>query len=288
MLVEIDHKSGFCFGVLNAIGKAEQTLDSEETLYSLGHIVHNELEVKRLQQLGLQTISHEEFFSLKDCKVLIRAHGEPPSTYEYARLNNITLIDATCPVVLKLQQRVKKAADAMRQEDGQVVILGHLGHAEVTGLLGQTNNEAIIAENPEDLEKIDPARPIVVFSQTTKSVEDFKKLAANIKSHSQSGRVEAHDTVCRQVSNRVLYLEKFAVKYEVVIFVGGLRSSNAQVLFNVCKKYNEHSYFISSPDDLKPEWFTGIQSVGVCGATSTPQWLMEQVAKRIEEAGSGQ
>ncbi|HLN73073.1 MAG TPA: 4-hydroxy-3-methylbut-2-enyl diphosphate reductase [Prolixibacteraceae bacterium] len=288
MLIEIDHKSGFCFGVLNAIGKAEQTLDFEETLYSLGHIVHNELEVKRLQELGLQTISHEEFFQLKDCKVLIRAHGEPPSTYEYARQNNITLIDATCPVVLKLQQRVKKAADAMREENGQVVILGHKGHAEVTGLIGQTNNEAIIAETPEDLQKIDPSRPVVVFSQTTKSVEDFKKLTANIQSQSQSGRVEAHDTVCRQVSNRVIYLEKFALKYEVVIFVGGLRSSNAQVLFNVCKQYNPRSYFVSSPEDLKAEWFTGILSVGICGATSTPQWLMEKVAERIGEVGSGQ
>lgn len=274
--------------MLNAIGKAEQTLDSEETLYSLGHIVHNELEVKRLQELGLQTISHEEFFKLKDCKVLIRAHGEPPATYEYARQNNITLIDATCPVVLKLQQRVKKAADAMREENGQVVILGHQGHAEVVGLLGQTSNEAIIAETPEDLAKIDPQRPVVIFSQTTKSVEDFKKLTANIQNQSQSGRVESHDTVCRQVSNRVIYLKQFALKYEVVIFVGGLRSSNARVLYDVCKQHNPLSYFVSSPEDLKGEWFTGIQSVGICGATSTPQWLMEKVAERIGEVGSGQ
>jgi 4-hydroxy-3-methylbut-2-enyl diphosphate reductase len=273
---------------MNAIGKAEQTLDSEEMLYSLGHIVHNELEVKRLQEIGLQTISHEEFFKLKDCKVLIRAHGEPPSTYEYARQNNITLIDATCPVVLKLQQRVKKAADAMREQNGQVVILGHQGHAEVTGLMGQTNNEAIIAETPEDLDKIDTSRPVVVFSQTTKSVDDFKKLTSNIQSQSQSGKVEAHDTVCRQVSNRAIYLEKFALKHEVILFVGGLRSSNAQVLFNVCKQHNPNSYFVSSPEDLKAEWFTGIQSVGVCGATSTPQWLMEQVAEKIRELGSGQ
>lgn len=285
MLVEIDNRSGFCFGVLNAIGKAEQTLDSEEALYSLGHIVHNELEVKRLQEIGLHTISHEEFFKLKDCKVLIRAHGEPPSTYEYARQNNITLIDATCPVVLKLQQRVKKAADAMREQNGQVVILGHQGHAEVTGLMGQTNNEAIIAETPEDLDKIDPSRPVVVFSQTTKSVDDFKQLTANLQNQSKTGQVEAHDTVCRQVSNRAIYLEKFALKHEVIIFVGGLRSSNAQVLYNVCKQHNPHSYFVSSPEDIKAEWLIGIQSVGVCGATSTPQWLMEQVAERINELG---
>jgi 4-hydroxy-3-methylbut-2-enyl diphosphate reductase len=283
LIVEVDRKSGFCFGVLNAIGKAEQTLDSEETLYSLGHIVHNELEVKRLQEIGLHTISHEEFFKLKDCKVLIRAHGEPPSTYEYALQNNITLIDATCPVVLKLQQRVKKAADKMREENGQVVIFGHKGHAEVTGLAGQTNDEAIIVENPDDLDKIDPSRPVVVFSQTTKSVEDFKKLTANIQSQSQSVWVEAHDTVCRQVSNRVGYLQQFAGRFEVVIFTGGRSSSNAQVLFNVCRQYNPRSYFVSSPADLNKEWFTGIQTVGVCGATSTPQWLMEKVAERINE-----
>jgi 4-hydroxy-3-methylbut-2-enyl diphosphate reductase len=282
VLVEVDQKSGFCFGVLNAIGKAEETLNTDEVLYSLGHIVHNELEVKRLQEIGLITISHEEFFQLKDCKVLIRAHGEPPSTYEYALQNNITLIDATCPVVLKLQQRVRKAAEAMRTENGQVVIFGHLGHAEVSGLVGQTHNEAIIAEHPDDLQKIDPNRPVVVFSQTTKSVDDFKKLSANIQSQSNNV-VETHDTICRQVSNRVLYLQKFALKYEVVIFVGGLRSSNAQVLYNVCKQYNEQSYFVSSPEDLQVGWFTGLNTVGVCGATSTPQWLMDKIAAQIRE-----
>lgn len=285
MLVEVDHKSGFCFGVHNAIGKAEETLNTDEVLYSLGHIVHNELEVKRLQETGLITISHEEFFKLKDCKVLIRAHGEPPSTYDYARKNNITLIDATCPVVLKLQQRVKKAAESMRNENGQVVIFGHEGHAEVSGLVGQTNHEAIIVEHPEDIQKIDPERPVVVFSQTTKSVDDFKKLSSNIKERSHHGKVETHDTICRQVSNRVLYLQNFAVRFEVVVFVGGLRSSNAQVLYNVCKQYNEKSYFVSSPEDLKEEWFTAIETVGVCGATSTPQWLMESVAAHIREIG---
>ena len=283
MIVEIDHKSGFCFGVLNAIGKAEETLETEELLYSLGHIVHNELEVKRLQAIGLKTISHEKFFKLKDCKVLIRAHGEPPSTYEYALHNNITLIDATCPVVLKLQQRVRKAADSMRDENGQVVIFGHQGHAEVTGLVGQTLNEAIVVEHSDDLKKIDPSRPVVVFSQTTKSVDEFQILTGNIKNLTKSGRVEAHDTICRQVSNRVLYLQKFAVRFEVIVFVGGLRSSNAQVLFDVCKLYNRRSYFVSSPEDLSPFWFTGIETVGVCGATSTPQWLMEKVAGRIKE-----
>jgi len=283
MIVEIDQKSGFCFGVINAIGIAEETLNEEDMLYSLGHIVHNDLEVKRLQEIGLKTINHEEYFKLRDCKVLIRAHGEPPSTYEYARKNNITLIDATCPVVLKLQQRVKKAAETMQNENGQVVIFGHQGHAEVTGLAGQTNNEAIIIDRPEDFEKVDPSRPVVVFSQTTKSVGDFRKLAQNIQEQAKQGRVETHDTVCRQVSNRVPHLEKFAVRFDVVIFVGGLRSSNAQVLFDVCKKHNSNSYFVSSPEDLQADWFSGVEKVGVCGATSTPQWLMEKVADRIKQ-----
>ena len=281
MIVEIDHKSGFCFGVVNAIGKAEETLKSEGLLYSLGHIVHNELEVKRLQSLGLQTITHEEFLKLKNCKVLIRAHGEPPSTYEYAIENNITLVDTTCPVVLKLQQRVKEAAKKMQSENGQVVIFGHQSHAEVTGLAGQTNYEALIIDDPEDFKKIDPNRPVVVFSQTTKSVADFKLLNQNIQKQSQNELVETHDTICRQVSNRVIHLEKFVLRFDVVIFVGGHRSSNAQVLFDVCKKHNPNSFFVSSPDDLNPEWFSGAEKVGVCGATSTPPWLMEKVAEKI-------
>lgn len=282
MIVEIDQKSGFCFGVVNAIGKAEEALITEDMLYSLGHIVHNELEVKRLQILGLQTINHDEFFHLKDCKVLIRAHGEPPSTYEYARENNITLIDATCPVVLKLQQRVKKAAETMKAENGQLVIFGHQGHAEVTGLAGQTN-EAIIIDDPEDFNKIDPARPVVVFSQTTKSVADFKKLNQNIQEYSKNSRVETHDTICRQVSNRVPHLEKFATRFELIVFVGGRQSSNAQVLFDVCKRQNNRTYFISTPEEILPEWFNQVETVGVCGATSTPQWLMEQVAEKIKK-----
>ena len=283
MIVEIDQKSGFCFGVLNAIGKAEETLNTDSLLYSLGHIVHNDLEVLRLQKIGLQIIDHDEFFKLKDCKVLIRAHGEPPSTYEYARKNNITLIDATCPVVLKLQQRVRKAAETMQEKNGQVVIFGHQGHAEVNGLLGQTNNQAIVIDNPEDYQNVDPARPLVLFSQTTKSVDDLKKLTDNILNQAQNNQVEIHDTICRQVSNRVPHLQKFAVRFDVVVFVGGVRSSNAQVLFDVCKKQNERSYFVSSPEDLQPEWFSEIEKVGICGATSTPQWLMEKVAERINQ-----
>ncbi len=282
MIIEIDKKSGFCFGVVNAIGKAEETLKTEGLLYSLGHIVHNELEVKRLQSLGLQTINHEEFFKLKNCKVLIRAHGEPPSTYEYALENNINLVDATCPVVLKLQQRVKDAAKKMQNEDGQVVIFGHRGHAEVTGLAGQTNYEALIIDDPEDFNKIDPNRPVVVFSQTTKSVADFKLLNQNIQKQSQKGLVETHDTICRQVSNRVPHLDKFAAGFEVIIFVGGRQSSNAQVLFDVCRKRNNRTYFISTPEELQSDWFINVETVGICGATSTPQWLMERIAERIK------
>ena len=283
MIIEIDQKSGFCFGVVKAIGKAEETLQTEDLLYSLGHIVHNELEVKRLQELGLRTITHEEYFSLKDCKVLIRAHGEPPSTYEYARENNIALIDATCPVVLKLQQRVKKAAETMNSENGQLVIFGHIGHAEVAGLAGQTNEKAIIIDDPKDYWKLDPLRPVVVFSQTTKSVDDFRKLTQNIREQSQSGRVETHDTICRQVSNRIDHLDQFAARFDVIIFAGGRQSSNAQVLFDVCKRQNERSYFVSTPEEVIPEWFTGVETVGICGATSTPQWLMEKLAERIRQ-----
>lgn len=283
MIVEIDHKSGFCFGVLKAIGKAEETLQSGGLLYSLGHIVHNEQEVERLQQLGLKTIDHNEFFRLKDCRVLIRAHGEPPSTYAYARENNITLIDATCPVVLKLQQRVRKAGEAMQKEGGQVVIFGHPGHAEVTGLAGQTNNQAIILDNPDDYLQLDFSKPIELFAQTTKSVNDFKNLTENIRQKAQTDQVEAHDTICRQVSSRIPHLQQFARQYDVVVFVGGRQSSNAQVLFDVCKMQNEKSYFISSVEELKSSWFSGINSVGICGATSTPQWLMEQVASKIKQ-----
>jgi (E)-4-hydroxy-3-methyl-but-2-enyl pyrophosphate reductase (IPP and DMAPP forming) len=282
VIVEIDNKSGFCFGVKNAINKAEEALKEGDTLYSLGSIVHNEHEVERLGKIGLKPINHEEFFRLRDCRVLIRAHGEPPAIYQYARLNNITLIDATCPVVLKLQQRVKKAGESMQTENGQVVIFGHQGHAEVVGLVGQTDGSAIVIENPEDIGSIDFSKPIEIFSQTTKSVEEFRMLSDAISK--QSGkRVEAHDTICRQVSNRAPHLAEFAGRFDVVVFVGGKQSSNAQVLFNVCKEKNERTFFISSANELISTWFSGANTVGVCGATSTPQWLMELVAREIEK-----
>ena len=283
VIIEIDHKSGFCFGVSHAIGKAEEILRTEGMLFSLGQIVHNNLEINRLQELGLKTITHDEYFNLNDCKVLIRAHGEPPSVYDHARQNNITLIDATCPVVLKLQQRVKKASEAMLKEDGQVVIFGHLGHAEVTGLVGQSILDPIIIEKPEEFPKIDPFKPVVVFSQTTKSVDEFKKLTKNIKDQQVKGSIETHDTICRQVSNRVPHLSNFSSRFDVVIFVGGRQSSNAKVLFDVCAKQNSHTFFVSTPEELDREWFNQIETVGICGATSTPQWLMEQIADRIKQ-----
>jgi 4-hydroxy-3-methylbut-2-enyl diphosphate reductase len=283
VIVETDKKSGFCFGVANAVSKAEEMMTLDDELYSLGHIVHNELEVKRLHDLGLKTITHDEFYRLRNCKVLIRAHGEPPETYEYAQKNNITLVDATCPVVLKLQQRVKTAAKEMDKIGGQVIIFGHPGHAEVTGLAGQANNEAIIIDNPEDIRKFDASRPAVVFSQTTKSVDDFNHLINSIKDLSQSGLVKAHDTICRQVSNRVPHLQQFSNRFDVVIFAGGRFSSNARVLFDACKRVNKNSFFVSSPDDIAPEWFIHAQSVGICGATSTPQWLMEKIADRVKQ-----
>lgn len=281
MFVEIDQKSGFCFGVVQAIRKAEEELEMNGQLYSLGHIVHNEMEVERLQKLGLQVITQDEYFKLHDCKVLIRTHGEPPSTYEYAKKNNIELVEATCPVVLKLQERVKKAHQNLSEKDGQVVILGHQGHAEVTGLVGQTNDEAIIIDDPNDLQKVDLSRPIEVFSQTTKSLQEFKQLQENLNKHAENNRVQTHDTVCRQVSNRVSHLEQFAARFDVIVFVGGKKSSNARVLFDVCHKINIRSHFVSSPEEIKKDWFSEANTVGICGATSTPQWLMEQVAAII-------
>lgn len=283
MIIEIDRKSGFCFGVTNAVSKAEEMLKTEGELYSLGNIVHNESEVRRLHELGLKTINHDEFYQLRNCKVLIRAHGEPPETYEYARKNNISLIDATCPVVLKLQQRVKKAAEEMREADGQLVIFGHQGHAEVTGLAGQANHEVLIIDHPEDVQKLDPSRPVTVFSQTTKSVDDFNLLIRNMKNWSDDGLIKAHDTICRQVSNRIPHLQQFAIRFDIIVFVGGQHSSNARVLFEACKKVNQNSFFVSSPEDLKQNWFHKAETVGVCGATSTPQWLMEKLADRINQ-----
>ncbi|MDD4192977.1 MAG: 4-hydroxy-3-methylbut-2-enyl diphosphate reductase [Mangrovibacterium sp.] len=282
MKVEIDKRSGFCFGVTRAIKTVEETLDSGGHLYCLGDIVHNSEEVSRLEAMGLETIDYNKYFSLKKCKVLLRAHGEPPSTYEYARENQIELIDATCPIVLALQKRIRRAYRNMQEEQGQVIIYGKKGHAEVTGLAGQTGNQAIIVENEKDLDLVDQNKPAVLFSQTTKSPADFKRMADLLKSR-LTGKAEVNDTICRQVSNRGPLLKRFAGQYDVIVFVGGAKSSNALHLFDVCRQVNSESHFVSSPGELDKSWFKGRETVGVCGATSTPEWLLEKVAATIRQ-----
>jgi 4-hydroxy-3-methylbut-2-en-1-yl diphosphate reductase len=283
MKIEIDNKSGFCFGVVNAIKKAEDALSAEETLYSLGDIVHNGAEVHRLAGKGMKTISREEFYQMKNCRVLIRAHGEPPETYAYAKENNIELIDATCPIVLTIQKKVRNTFKEQSINNGQLVIFGKPGHAEVVGLNGQTGNTAIIISNKEDLNKIDFNLPVTLYSQTTKPLPEFREIADLILERA-GGRipVEIKDTVCRQVSGRAPHLEKFAARHDVVIFVSGKKSSNGAVLFAVCKKVNRRSHMVSDSSEIQKEWFLGAESAGICGATSTPQWLMEEVACHIE------
>ena len=282
MIVEIDRKSGFCFGVINAIRAAENELNVAESLYCLGDIVHNGMEVERLEKMGLKSISKEEYFTLKDCKVLIRAHGEPPETYDYANKNNIELIDATCPVVLTLQEKVKKSYDSTIDLQGQIVIYGKKGHAEIEGLNGQTNQSAIIIESIAEIDKIDTTKPVSLYSQTTKRIEDFYQVAGLLKSKMQPGvQVEIKDTICRQVSNRVPNLKIFSKNYDLILFVAGKKSSNGQYLFSICKEENPNSYIVSRTDEIKREWFSGINSVGISGATSTPIWLMEEVANWV-------
>lgn len=284
MRVEIDKRSGFCFGVINAINSAEDELKTSKRLYSLGDIVHNGKEVERLERMGLKSISKEEYFTLKNCKVLIRAHGEPPETYEYAKENNIELIDATCPVVLTLQEKVKKSHEGIVNNNGQVVIYGKKGHAEIDGLNGQIKNNAIIIESINELDKIDFNRPVSLYSQTTKRLEDFYEIAGKVKSKIKPGvPLEIKDTICRQVSNRVPNLKKFAANYDMVIFVAGKKSSNGKYLYTICKEENPNSFIISRIDEIEEEWFSNAGSVGICGATSTPNWLMEEVANWINE-----
>lgn len=282
MKVEIDKKSGFCFGVIKAIKSAEAELSDSNLLYCLGDIVHNEKEVQRLEKMGLKSISKEEYFSLKDCKVLIRAHGEPPETYEHAKKNNIELIDATCPVVLTLQEKVKNSYNSRIQAKGQVVIFGKKGHAEIEGLNGQTNHNAIIVETIADIEKINMNLPVALYSQTTKRIEDFHKIAELVNSKIKPGvPIEIKDTICRQVSNRVPNLKIFALKYDLILFVAGKKSSNGQYLFSICKEENPNSHIISEIKEINNGWFSGVESVGICGATSTPNWLMEECASWV-------
>jgi 4-hydroxy-3-methylbut-2-en-1-yl diphosphate reductase len=291
MKVTIDSNSGYCFGVEYAIQMAEDEMENGEGLYCLGDIVHNNMEIERLAAKGLKIISKEDLNSLSDCKVLIRAHGEPPETYQLALKNNITLIDASCPVVLKLQNRVKYSYDKIKETEGQIVIYGQKGHAEVVGISGQTHDEAIIVTTEEDLEQVDFTKPIAFYSQTTKSTAGFYKMKALIEDRINSiGRdaskddiFDANDSICRQVSNREPQLEKFSQENEVIVFVSGKKSSNGKALYQVCKNNNPKSYFIENESELDASWFDAVNTVGICGATSTPMWLMEKVSKAIQD-----
>jgi 4-hydroxy-3-methylbut-2-enyl diphosphate reductase len=295
MEVSIDKNSGYCFGVEFAIKMAEDEMQDADKLYCLGDIVHNDMEVQRLSKKGLQVISREDLQHLKNCKVLIRAHGEPPETYRTAIENNIELIDASCPVVLKLQHRVKGAFDKMEKEEGQIVIYGKKGHAEVIGLTGQTMEKAIVVMEDEDLEQIDFSRPVTLFSQTTKSTKGFYELKEKIESRIREakGSIEdidfnANDSICRQVSNREPQLQRFAAENDVIIFVSGKKSSNGKALYGVCKKENDRSYFVENEQEIDESWFNPGEKVGICGATSTPMWLMEQVRDYIRSLEENQ
>jgi len=291
MKVEIEKTSGFCFGVENAVRIAGESLEKGERVYCLGEIVHNEIEVERLRSLGLITIDFNEFEKLSDSKVLIRAHGEPPSTYEKAKTNNITLIDATCPIVHTLQERIKRAWMNAARENGQIVIYGKKGHAEVIGLLGQINGDAILISDESDLEKIDFTRPVHLFSQTTKSRENYEHLAKKIRESQEAAAndpenkpyLKVYNTICGQVSGRIPTLREFSRQHDVIIFVSGKGSSNGRMLYSICKTENQRSHFISSPGEIKEEWFTANDTVGVCGATSTPKWLIHEVASSVEK-----
>lgn len=292
MQVTIDKNSGYCFGVEFAIKMAEDEMENGEQLYCLGDIVHNDMEVQRLAGKGLVIIDRQQLAELRDCKVLIRAHGEPPETYKTAIENNIELIDASCPVVLKLQHRVKNAFDKMEREEGQIVIYGKKGHAEVIGLTGQTLEKAIVVMEDSDLEKIDYTRPVTLFSQTTKSTKGFYQLSQKIEDRIKSTKGEmtmvdfnANDSICRQVSNREPQLQRFAKENDVILFVSGKKSSNGKALYQVCQSENPRSYFIENETELDPEWLKPDDKVGICGATSTPMWLMEQVQANVERLG---
>jgi 4-hydroxy-3-methylbut-2-enyl diphosphate reductase len=273
--VQIDDHSGFCFGVVYAIEMAEEILEEQGYLYCLGDIVHNDEEVSRLTRKGLKIIDHVDLYQLKDEKVLIRAHGEPPSTYELSIKNNLTLIDASCPVVLKLQNRIKNSFD----KEDNIYIYGKHGHAEVIGLLGQTNNKAVVFQDISELDIPNLPKNITLYSQTTKSTDKFYEINQILRENGIT--VNTNDTICRQVSNRDKELRSFAEKFDKIVFVSGTKSSNGKVLYNVCKEKNEHTFFVSNPDQIESVWFSPGDRVGICGATSTPMWLMEQVRERI-------
>ena len=285
--IEIDNGSGFCFGVTTAIQKAEEELAKGNTVYCLGDIVHNGMECERLRQLGLITIDHEQMASLHNVKVLLRAHGEPPATYELARKNNIEIIDATCPVVLQLQKRIRKQYEASPSGEGaSIVIFGKKGHAEVLGLVGQTQSEAIVIENFDEVSRLDFTRDIYLYSQTTKSLDEFHRIIEYIQQHiSPTATFRSFDTICRNVANRMPNISNFATKHDLVLFVCGRKSSNGRVLYNECLRVNPNTHMIEGPDEIDPAWLDGIETVGICGATSTPKWLMEQCRDALSLIG---
>ena len=281
--VEIDEGSGFCFGVVTAIHKAEEELAKGETLYCLGDIVHNSREVERLKAMGLSTINRDEFRQLRNAKVLLRAHGEPPETYQIAHKNNIEIIDATCPVVLRLQKRIKQEFRKEDFEAKQIVIYGKNGHAEVLGLVGQTGGQAIVIESAEEAKKLDFTKSIRLFSQTTKSLDEFQEIVEYIKLHiSPDATFEYYDTICRQVANRMPNLREFAATHDLIFFVSGKKSSNGKMLFEECLKVNANSHLIDNEKEIDPSLLRNVESIGVCGATSTPKWLMEKIHDHIQ------
>lgn len=288
MIVEIDPNSGFCYGVVRAIRMAENELQNGHTLFSLGDIVHNEPEVARLNGCGMCTIHQHELQQLRHVKVLIRAHGEPPETYHIAAGNNISIVDATCPVVLKLQKKVHRAYLESQKNNGQVVIYGKPGHAEVNGLVGQTENNAMVINSEEEVDRIDVRHPVYLFAQTTMTIEGLQRIRAAIELKRDTENIgndipfQVNDTICRYVSNREPQLTEFAQRHDVVIFVSGSKSSNGKALYEVCRKANPRTYMIATPKDIDINWFNGAATVGVCGATSTPRWLMEEVAEKIK------
>jgi 4-hydroxy-3-methylbut-2-enyl diphosphate reductase len=284
MIVEIDKYSGFCFGVQNAVEIAEKALSAGEKVFSLGPIVHNDKEVERLTSLGLESIDHDKYLQLKGCKVLIRAHGEPPETYITAARNNISIIEATCPIVKRLQSRIKETWLKTREEKGQIVIFGKRGHAEVIGLLGQINNEGILVSELSDLDSIDIYRPVYLFAQTTMGIKPYHEFAELLKKRMEEkgnavidNMLTVNRTICGQVSNREPHLKEFARKHETIIFVSGRESSNGKMLYAVCKSINSDTHFVSSPEEIDKSWFEGKKSAGICGATSTPKWLIEKI-----------
>lgn len=283
-IIEIDNGSGFCFGVVTAIQKAEEEINKSGHLYCLGDIVHNSNEVERLQKIGLETITHEQLNQLHDVKVLLRAHGEPPHTYEIARQNNISLIDATCPVVLQLQKRIRNTYhDTPGDNNPQIVIYGKKGHAEVNGLVGQTQGNALVIESVDEVDKIDFSRNIYLYSQTTKSLEGFKKIVDEIQ-HRVAGNVQfsSFDTICRRVANRIPQIKQFAQNHDVILFVCGSKSSNGRILYEECRRVNPLSYLISNETEINLSWLDGKEHIGICGATSTPMWLMNQVKDYLD------